>query len=116
MSDPVPDLDPAPPDTTARLFRGFADPSRLAILEALRYSPRSVGEIVDVTGLSQPNTSNHLACLYGCGLVTREQRGRRVIYGLSDDRVAMLLDAARELLRDVARGVRTCSAYGEDSP
>ena len=36
----------------ARLFRGFADPSRLAILEALRDGPHTVGDIVAATGLT----------------------------------------------------------------
>ena len=53
----------------AKLFRGFADPSRLAILEALRSTPLNVGEIVEATGLSQSNISNHLGCLRDCGLV-----------------------------------------------
>ena len=59
----------------AKLFRGFADPSRLAIVEALRRGSRSVSEIVEITGLTQPNTSNHLACLLDCGLVERGQQG-----------------------------------------
>ncbi len=97
----------------AKLFRGFSDGSRLAILESLREAPRSVGEIVEATGLSQSNTSNHLSCLHDCGLVVRQQRGRRVIYGLSDDRVAALLGLAESLLADVARGVYECTRYGE---
>lgn len=100
-------------DTTARLFRGFGDTSRLAILEALRYAPRSVGELVEATGLSQPNTSNHLGCLFDCGLVTREQRGRHVFYALSDHQVAELLDLARGLLDEVAGGVESCERYAE---
>jgi DNA-binding transcriptional ArsR family regulator len=107
------ELDPAGLDTAARLFRGFGDTSRLAILETLRYAPRSVGEIVEMTELSQPNTSNHLGCLYDCGLVTREQRGRHVFYELSDHRVAELLDAAHGLLAEVARGVEACERYGD---
>jgi DNA-binding transcriptional ArsR family regulator len=98
-------------DVKAKLFRGFADPSRLAILEALREGPLSVGEIVEVTGLGQSNTSNHLGCLHDCGLVSREQRGRYVYYRLSDDRVGALLAASDDLLLDVARGVYECIRY-----
>lgn len=58
----------------AKLFRGFSDPSRLSILEALRNGPLTVGEIVEATGLTQSNTSNHLSCLNDCGLVRRDQR------------------------------------------
>lgn len=92
----------------AKLFRGFSDPSRLSILEALRDGPRTVGDIVDVTGLSQPNTSNHLACLFDCGLVEREQRGRFALYRLSDERVAAVLTLADDLLSGVAQGVYVC--------
>lgn len=95
----------------AKLFRGFSDPSRLAILQALRSEPLSVTGIVQATGLSQSNASNHLACLRECGLVTAEQNWRYVIYRLSDDRVAELLNLAEALLADVARGVYMCTRY-----
>lgn len=98
-------------ELTAKLFRGFADPSRLAILEALRKGPVSVSEIVAATGLSQPNVSNHLSCLRDCGLVVSEQEGRFVRYQLSDSRVSQLLSLADELLAEVARGVYECTRY-----
>lgn len=97
----------------AKLFRGFADPSRLSILMALRGGPQTVTEIVEATGLSQPNTSNHLGCLRDCGLVAAEQQGRYVSYQLSDERVARLLDLADELLADVAKGVYECIHYAD---
>ena len=95
----------------AKLFRGFSDPSRLSILDTLRAGPLTVTEIVEVTGLSQSNTSNHLACLWDCGLVVREQQGRYVRYRLSDERVAALLGLADQLLADVAQGVYECTRY-----
>lgn len=98
----------------AKLFRGFADPSRLAILDALRDSSRTVGELVEATGLSQSNTSNHLACLLDCGLVTREQRGKFAVYSLADTRVAALLLLADDLLADVAARIYACTRY--DAP
>ena len=93
----------------AKLFRGLGDPSRLSILESLRDGPRTVGEIVTTTGLSQPNASNHLACLRDCGLVRSEASGRFVSYALSDDRVDGMLTLGEELLADVARGVYECT-------
>ena len=97
----------------AKLFKGFSDASRLSILEVLRGGPSSVGEIVEATGLSQPNTSNHLSCLLDCGLVTREQRGRFVFYELADGRIDALLGDAEELLSEVARGVEACERYDD---
>ena len=95
----------------AKLFRGFADPSRLALLEALRAGARSVSELVERTGLTQPNVSNHLACLLGCGLVEREARGRFAFYRLADARVEALLAGADAILGVVAEGVSACSRY-----
>ncbi|MCS7234680.1 MAG: metalloregulator ArsR/SmtB family transcription factor [Armatimonadota bacterium] len=109
-------LAPTPADALAlkaKLFRGFADPSRLAILECLREGPRTVGEVVRLTGLSQPNVSNHLQCLWDCGLVQRHRQGRFVRYHLSDPRVAALLALANQLLAEVARGVYQCTRYAD---
>ncbi|MBN9086897.1 MAG: winged helix-turn-helix transcriptional regulator [Reyranella sp.] len=104
-------------ETMAKLCRGLSDPSRLSILEALRSGALAVGEIVALTGLAQSNVSNHLGCLYDCGLVRREQEGRFVRYSLSDPRVEMLLRLSEELLADRARGVIACTQIGgEEEP
>jgi ArsR family transcriptional regulator, cadmium/lead-responsive transcriptional repressor len=95
----------------AKLFRGFSDPSRLSIMDVLRDGARTVSEIVETTGLTQSNVSNHLGCLRDCGLVTAKQQGRFVYYELSDDRVGQLLILADELLADVAKGVYECTRY-----
>ena len=103
----------------AKLFRGFSDPSRLSILEALRDGPLIVGAIVEKTGLSQSNVSNHLRCLSDCDLVVSESLGRYTRYQLSHPHIAALLELAETILRDVARGVYACTNYAdqtEDAP
>ncbi len=95
----------------AKLFRGFSDMSRLAILEALRADSLTVSALVEKTGLRQSNISNHLACLRDCGLVVSVPQGRYTLYQLSDERVDRLLGLAEELLADVARGVYECTHY-----
>jgi DNA-binding transcriptional ArsR family regulator len=102
---------PAELAVQAKLFRGFSDPSRLAILEALRSGERSVGELVYITGLSQSNVSNHLGCLRDCGVVSVRNQGRYAFYALSDARVEQLLALADALLADVAKGVYECTRY-----
>ena len=92
----------------AKLFRGLSDPSRLSILEALREGSRSVGELAEETGLSQPGVSNHLSCLLDCGLVSREPRGRFAYYALADESVEALLQTAESLLEGSAAGVLCC--------
>src|SRR6056297_3647113 len=95
----------------AKLFRGFADPSRLMLIEVLRNEKKSVGELVEITGLSQPNVSNHLRCLADCDLVKRERDGRYIYYSLSDKRIKTILQKSEQLLSEVAKGVYDCTRY-----
>ena len=53
------------------------------ILNALGERERSVSEITRVTGLSQPNVSNHLARLRQRGWVTSRRHGRQMLYSLA---------------------------------
>lgn len=99
----------------AKLFRGFADTSRLAILDALRNGPITVTDLVELTGLTQSNVSNHLSCLKECGLVTGEQRGRYIFYSYIDTRIAEFLQLADVLIADLAKGFYDCTRYAEDS-
>jgi DNA-binding transcriptional ArsR family regulator len=97
----------------AKLFRGLADLSRLAILEALRAGPKTVSRVVARTGLSQPRTSMHLDCLWCCGLVDRESVGRYTVYRLRSPKVLRVLEAADALLEDVRKRVIECARYEE---
>jgi ArsR family transcriptional regulator, cadmium/lead-responsive transcriptional repressor len=101
------------PDAELRaiLFHGFSDRSRLRILEALVEGERRVGDIVARTGLSQPNASTHLACLWDCGLVARERRGREVYYRLTEG-VADVFAAADQVLEHAGETVGACPRYG----
>ncbi len=95
----------------AKLFRGLADPSRLGILLAIRRGPRNVSEIVAATGLSQPNASTHLSCLWCCGLVEKTTRGRFVYYRIRSRRTLRILHHAERLLRSVGAHVEACERY-----
>src|SRR5712691_392301 len=74
-------------DLKAKLFQGFADPLRTAILELLRQREMCVGEIAEAIGCAQPRISNHLACLRWCQFVQTRKEGNQVIYSLGDDRI-----------------------------
>jgi ArsR family transcriptional regulator, cadmium/lead-responsive transcriptional repressor len=95
----------------AKLFRGLADPSRLAIIESLRSGEKIVSELVTATALSQPNVSGHLTCLKDCGLVTSRQEGRCVFYALSDPNMEALITAAESILARLAEQITGCSNY-----
>jgi DNA-binding transcriptional ArsR family regulator len=98
-------------ELSAKLFRGFADPSRLAILEALRAGERCVSELVEATGLTQSNVSGHLACLKDCGLVVSRQEGRFVYYRLADPQVDAMLAGADIILMRLADRIAACINY-----
>jgi ArsR family transcriptional regulator, cadmium/lead-responsive transcriptional repressor len=99
----------------ASLFHGFSDHSRLAILEQLLDGPRRVSDVVEATGLAQPNVSAHLACLWDCGLVARQRHGREVHYRLVPG-VAEVLAAADRVLAVAGETVGACPRYGTGSP
>ena len=96
----------------AKLHRGLAEPSRLAILHQLRRGPLTAGQIAGLVGLTPPRASNHLRCLLECGLVAIEPRGRFNVYRLADPAVGRLLDASTRVVADVAPLIEACLNYG----
>lgn len=93
------------------MFRGFADPSRLGILDLLKAGPKCVYEIASATGLSQPNTSIHLACLEDCGLVQKERRGKFIYYRMAHKEAIALLNQAEAILTKVGDHIFQCTRY-----
>jgi DNA-binding transcriptional ArsR family regulator len=61
-------------------FAVLAEPMRLQILDELRTSERSVGELVDALAISQPSMSKHLRVLREGGLVTSRTAAQQRIY------------------------------------
>lgn len=78
-------------DALGRVGTALADPTRRRILMALLDGPAYPAELAAGLDLGKANTSNHLSCLRGCGLVVAEPEGRRVRYELADVRLAAAL-------------------------
>ncbi|MBC3189997.1 metalloregulator ArsR/SmtB family transcription factor [Pseudonocardia sp. C8] len=64
----VPDAEP--------LWRALADPTRRAILDALRHGPRTTGALAGAFPTTRYTVMGHLDVLVDVGLVTVERRGR----------------------------------------
>jgi ArsR family transcriptional regulator len=79
-------------ELVAARFKAFGEPARLRILNALRDGERSVGALVDDTGIAQANLSRHLQHLLSVGLVARRKDGLFVLYSLADRDVLKLCD------------------------
>ncbi len=79
-------------DPVAERFRVLGEPARLRILNALRSGEASVGELVELTGLTQANVSKHLQMLHAVGFVQRRKQGLFVHYSLADADIFRLCD------------------------
>jgi DNA-binding transcriptional ArsR family regulator len=65
-------------------FSLLSEPSRLRIIQAICYQECSVQQVVEQTGLPQPNVSRHLALLHRSGVLSRRRVGTSVFYKVSD--------------------------------
>jgi DNA-binding transcriptional ArsR family regulator len=74
------------------VFDVLAEPNRQRILDLLCEGERSVGEIVDALGLSQPAVSKHLRVLKEAGLVGVRAEAQRRLYSVRPEPL-MELDA-----------------------
>jgi DNA-binding transcriptional ArsR family regulator len=72
----------------ASTFELVADPTRRTILDLLRERERSVGELVERIGLSQPGVSKHLRALREAGLVGVRRDAQRRLYRLEPEQLS----------------------------
>jgi len=100
--------EPTRPEILAKYFRAFGDATRLRILELLIEREHSVSELVELLGTSQPQVSNHLACLRWCGFVDTRRDHRVVYYRLADERISTIVAIADDLLERNAEHVACC--------
>jgi ArsR family transcriptional regulator len=90
---------PAVADLDA-LFKGFADPTRIRILNVLAAGELCVCDIVGLLRLVQPTVSRHLAYLRRTGLVEARPELKFTYYRLAD--------ASGAIHRNLIACVRTC--------
>lgn len=94
------------------MFRGLADPTRLAVLRRLADGEARVVDLTGQLGLAQSTVSAHVACLRDCGLVRGRPQARQVFYSLTRPELLDLLTAAEGLLAATGSTVRLCPNYG----
>lgn len=83
-------------DVDDRLFnigRALGCRLRLALLRTLAVGEASVSELVERSGATQSNVSNHLAILRDAGLVEADRDGRVMRYRLATPQVRELVSA-----------------------
>jgi DNA-binding transcriptional ArsR family regulator len=85
-------------EMVAGRFRALSEPSRLNILSHILDGEKTVNELVELTGMGQPNVSKHLSLLSEPGVVSRRREGLRVHYSVADDSVTALIKSAYDAL------------------
>jgi DNA-binding transcriptional ArsR family regulator len=68
--------------TERPVFAAIADPTRRAILDAIRGRERSAGEIAALFPVSRPAISRHLRVLRGAGLIRERREAQSRLYSL----------------------------------
>jgi DNA-binding transcriptional ArsR family regulator len=71
-------------ESIAGMFKAFADATRLQLIQALRYGPKNVGQLVEELDLTQANVSKHLQTLFDARILSREKRGTATFYAIDD--------------------------------
>ena len=72
------------------IITALADPTRRAVLEALRKGPLSVAALAKNQPVSRPAISQHLRVLELAGLVSATPQGNQRIYAIRRDGLAEL--------------------------
>jgi DNA-binding transcriptional ArsR family regulator len=78
--------------TTADAFNAVAEPRRRQILDLLATEERPVNELVELTGLGQPQVSKHLRVLREVGAVQAREEGRRRLYRVDGEALRPIFD------------------------
>lgn len=81
-----------------RIASALGDAARWHIVEFLAERPRSVGELAELTGLRQPQTTKHLQTLARAGLVAVFPLGQRRVYAVETAPLKALERRLRELV------------------
>lgn len=99
----------------AKVFSGFSDRTRLAILVELSAGERRVTDLVTSLSGSQGNISGHLSCLKECGLVIDRREGRQVFYCIAHPEVLDVLRGVESLLAITGQAIQLCPRYEAES-
>jgi DNA-binding transcriptional ArsR family regulator len=80
----------------AEVFQALGHPTRVAIVEYLRYGEMSVGRLCEKVGVEQANASQHLAVLRNKHLVETRKEGNQIFYRLRDPLLGDVLELMRQ--------------------
>ena len=77
----------------AARFRILGEPLRVRIIQELEAGEKTVSQLVEAVGSTQPNVSKHLRLMQEAGIIGRRQEGNLVYCYVSDESVLHLCEA-----------------------
>ncbi|SDZ02789.1 ArsR/SmtB family transcription factor [Tindallia californiensis] len=83
-------------DKLANLFKIFCDVNRLKIFLSLKESPKSVSQIINDTGLSQPLVSFHIKVLRQANVIQSRREGTFVFNELTHPELVSYIESFSE--------------------
>jgi len=97
-TDNPPEIPGEDTELTANALKAMAHPLRWKILCTLGDRELSVGEIVEQTGTSQSNISQHLEQLRNKNIVVSRKEANRIYYRIRNNRLLELIGIMRNVL------------------
>ncbi|MCL4417726.1 MAG: metalloregulator ArsR/SmtB family transcription factor [Actinobacteria bacterium] len=85
----------------ADICKTISNPNRQAILDIIRDGEMSVTELVNRTGISQANLSQHLAILRSKSVVSTRREGNNIFYSISNPKIIKAYDLISEVLQEM---------------
>jgi ArsR family transcriptional regulator len=84
----------------AEMCKVFTSPVRVEIINLLGRGKKTVNELVELTGLNQPNVSQHLHVMKEKRIVKAEKQGNKVFYSLTNPKISEAFEIMKEILQD----------------
>ena len=81
----------------SEVLKALSDPTRIKIVQALEGKEICACDFVNITGRAQPTVSQHLSVLENAGVLKSRREGRRILYILTNETVATIIEIAQEI-------------------
>ena len=84
----------------ADFCKTISNPKRQEILDALRTKEMTVNELMDITGISQSNLSQHLSLMRSKGIVRARRDGTNISYSIVNKKIIKAYDLVSQVLME----------------
>ena len=99
----------------ADVLKALAQPTRLKIIDFLRYGERCVCEIYPAISGEQSNTSRHLNLMLDVGVLSRRKDGLKIYYAIKHPGILAVIDIITGIVtQDITLRHKMLKVVGSD--